>query len=439
MKAIVLNSADDLGNPGPDYKFGYGRINALRAVKYLEDGRYASGTISQGGTNIHTFAVPAGTAQLKVMVYWNDYEAAANASTALVNNLNMMVSDPSNATYNPWVLDATPNATALNQNATRKVDNLNNAEQVTIDTPSAGNYTVTVTAPTVPQGPQTYYVVYEFVKDEITVTYPIGGEGFAQGGGETIRWDAFGSAGNFTLDYSTDNGSTWSNISSAISGSQRYYTWTIPTTITNTGRGLIRVNRGSASDVSDANFSFIRIPTGLAVDTACPTAFHLKWTAVAGATGYEASILGTKYMDSVGTTTTTGFWYFNTLSTDTYWVSVRALGPNNAEGRRANAIVKNPGTFGNCTGVSVQEISADNGLLVFPNPANELFYVYLPKTNGFVGLKLYDIMGKEIFSDQWQNKSGPFKTQINVSRFSKGTHLLEVVSGGKQFHQLVGW
>ncbi|MDZ7846279.1 MAG: S8 family serine peptidase [Owenweeksia sp.] len=32
MKAIVLNTAEDLGNSGPDFRFGYGRINARQAL-----------------------------------------------------------------------------------------------------------------------------------------------------------------------------------------------------------------------------------------------------------------------------------------------------------------------------------------------------------------------------------------------------------------------
>ena len=37
MKCILLNTADDLGNPGPDFQHGWGVVNALRAVKsYLQ-------------------------------------------------------------------------------------------------------------------------------------------------------------------------------------------------------------------------------------------------------------------------------------------------------------------------------------------------------------------------------------------------------------------
>ncbi len=49
MKAVVCNTADDKGNPGPDYRYGFGRMNLLRAVQALENTRYISGTISNGG------------------------------------------------------------------------------------------------------------------------------------------------------------------------------------------------------------------------------------------------------------------------------------------------------------------------------------------------------------------------------------------------------
>jgi len=60
LKATLLNTANDLGNDGPDFIFGWGKVNGLKAVKLLEDNRYLNGTIAQGGTNNHTIAVPAG-------------------------------------------------------------------------------------------------------------------------------------------------------------------------------------------------------------------------------------------------------------------------------------------------------------------------------------------------------------------------------------------
>lgn len=439
MKAIIMNSADDLGNAGPDFRYGYGRINGLRAVKYIEDGRFISGTISQNGNNTHNITVPANTAQLRVMLYWHDYEGAVNANPALVNNLNMVVTDPSSASFNPWVLNSAPNATTLNQAATRQVDNLNNVEQVTIDNPQAGVYTVSVSGATVPQGPQQYYIVYEFVEDKITVIYPNGGEGIAQSVNETIRWDAFGSTGNFTVELSTDNGATWFTLSSTVPGTQRYYSWTPASSLTTNGQSLIRVSRNSISDVSDGKFSIIRIPTGLNVDTACPTAFYLKWNAVTGATGYEVSMLGQKYMDSVGVTTNTGYWFTGISSTNTYWVSVRALGPTNARGRRAIAEQKTPGTWGSCVTVDVNDLTAANGFSVYPNPASEVFNVRVAEAGGNLALKLTDVTGREVYSQSWQQVSGEFNTQVNIRSFASGIYSLELTAGDKQYRSLVSW
>ena len=154
IKGILLNTADDLGNPGPDYKHGWGRVNARRAYNVLAANQFIHDTVANGGGDIHTINVPANVAELRVMLYWHDYEATANASQALVNDLNLTVSDPNSQTTQPWVLNPAPNATTLNQNATRGVDALNNVEQVTISNPAAGNYTINVMGTLVPQGPQ---------------------------------------------------------------------------------------------------------------------------------------------------------------------------------------------------------------------------------------------------------------------------------------------
>ena len=37
MKGVLLNSGDDLGNPGPDFKHGWGEVNAYQAIKILEN------------------------------------------------------------------------------------------------------------------------------------------------------------------------------------------------------------------------------------------------------------------------------------------------------------------------------------------------------------------------------------------------------------------
>ncbi|QYS88111.1 S8 family serine peptidase [Flavobacterium davisii] len=72
MKAIVCNTADELGNVGPDYKYGYGKINGLRAVQAIDENRFYTASIANGVDNQKVITVPTGTKQLKVMLCYTD-------------------------------------------------------------------------------------------------------------------------------------------------------------------------------------------------------------------------------------------------------------------------------------------------------------------------------------------------------------------------------
>ncbi len=344
MKGIILNSADDLGNPGPDYSFGWGRINADNAFEIISNHQYLDSTISSLSTNSHTINVPAGTSRLKIMLYWKDPQASAFASPALVNDLNLTVNDPSLNTYLPLVLDPTPNATTLNLPASPGVDNLNNMEQVVINTPTAGNYQVSVSGFQVPQGPQEYYIIYRFERDEVQLTYPIGGEPFVPGETQTIRWDAYDNNTPFSIEYSLDSGANWTVINSSVPGSQRYFDWNVP--FQSSGKALVKITQGTSSSTSIVPFSIIGTPNNLNVVWSCTDSLLLSWDSVVGANSYEVSMLGNKYMDSIGTSANSFFTVKNISSSNTYWLSVKAL--NTAQGiigRRAIAIQKVPGIF----------------------------------------------------------------------------------------------
>ena len=343
IKAALLNTAEDIGNPGPDFTYGWGRVNALRAVRTLEDVRYVTDSIGQGATNTHTVNVPAGTTQLRLMVYWADPGGTPAAAPALVNDINMTVADPSSVTWNPWILDPTPTVAALTAPAVRGVDSLNNMEQVTIDNPAAGIYTVSVNGYSLPSTGQRYYLVWEYRTQEVTLTYPNGGEGFVPGQSEVIRWDGDRNQGNYTLEYSTNNGTSWTVISSTLTQNLQQYIWTVPNTVS--GAVRMRISRNGFSDESDSSFAIIGLPTGINVAWACPDSIRLTWNTVNGATGYTAYMLGSKYMDPVGTSSTNSIVISGTNPTLPYWFSVSATTAEGNSGRRANAIFKAPGTF----------------------------------------------------------------------------------------------
>jgi len=357
MKAIMMNSADDLGNAGPDFLFGYGRINALRAVRTIEQNRFAVDSVAAGQTDTLNFTVPANTKELRVMVYWTDPEALANAGRAIVNNLNMRVVRDGQF-WLPWVLNPNPVVASLSAPAVRAVDSLNNVEQVTLADPSAGPYKLLVNGFAVPQGPQKYYVVYEFVSDNVELTYPVGGEAVVPGSTESVRWDASAGTTSFTLETSTNGGTTWTFAATAAANA-RAVNWSVPTTPT--GNLLLRIVRGSQIDQVDAPLKAIGIPSGLAVAWMCPDSTRLTWNAVAGASAYTVYRLGSRDMDSLRTVSGTGTTLVMPANQNT-WFAVAAVTSNGRPGERCIAIEK--GTT--LTGCIVQK---DASVVAISSPA----------------------------------------------------------------------
>jgi PKD repeat protein len=346
INAAVMNTAEDLGNPGPDFKYGWGRINVRRAYQILEEANYQFSSIIDGQTNSHVIDVPDGTKQVRVMLYWTDYQASPAANIALVNDINMTVTSPSVTVFQPWVLNPLPIASVLDMDAEPGVDNLNNMEQVTIDDPASGEYTLNISGFDIPEGPQDYVLVYEFIKDEIIITFPIGGESVKAGSQELIMWDAIGEDGTFLIESTLDGGLTWEQVSITVLGTKRSRSWFVPSSAVS-GKAKIRITRGSEVAESKTYFSIIGQPVNLNVEWACPQSFNFSWDSIPGAIGYEVFLLGDKYMDLAGYTEgTNATVYANSL--EPQWYSVRAIGPDNCIGKRAIAAYKDPFLAG-CT------------------------------------------------------------------------------------------
>ncbi len=343
MKGLILNTADDLGNTGPDFLFGWGHINNLKAVEALENETYMSGEVSQGETNTHTLTVPEGVKEMKVMVYWTDKEASVSASVALVNNLDITITDPGNEDHYPWLLNHYPHADSLSLPAEKGVDALNNVEQVQVDDPAAGTYTLNVGGTEVPFGPQEYFVIYQFTYEDIKLTYPLGGESFGPNEQVLVRWDAHGDEDPFALEYTLDGGSTWELVSDNISADQRYYYWTTPAEIS--GDAWLRLARNDQESMSEAAFSIMGVTEDIWVARACEESVLLRWEPVDGAESYDVYLLGEKYMEVVGNTANDSLFIQDINFEEEYWFSVSAIGTGDAKGRRAVAIMKEPGTW----------------------------------------------------------------------------------------------
>jgi Subtilase family/FlgD Ig-like domain len=154
-KVLLGGFAQDRAGPGPDYRFGLGAIDVEASVEALRTATTVEGEVDDAGTREWVFTVPPGTPQLLVTLAWDDPPGAELADSALVNDLDLQLIDPSLGTHLPFVLDpADPSA-----DATIGVNRLDNVEQVRVDTPAAGTWTARILGTNVPVEPQTYSLV----------------------------------------------------------------------------------------------------------------------------------------------------------------------------------------------------------------------------------------------------------------------------------------
>ena len=127
-KGLLAHTAVDLGNSGPDYQNGFGRVNASKAIRHLRlditcDDAIIEDSIASGGADEKYYVnVMPGMSEIKATLVWDDPQAAVMASPALINNLDLRIVDPDGLTYQPWVLDKNnPSFFAIPND-----DNLNN-------------------------------------------------------------------------------------------------------------------------------------------------------------------------------------------------------------------------------------------------------------------------------------------------------------------------
>ena len=345
LKALLCNSAIDEGNPGPDFTYGFGKMDNRKAVEDLETGSFFMNTISNGSLFQQAVNVQPGAGQLKVLLYWPDKEAVANSALTLVNDLDLTVTEPGSIVHLPLVLNSSP--AGVNNNAIEGADHINNIEQVIVDNPPPGNYTINISGYSVPFGPQPYAVAYEIINPSVVVEYPFGGETWVPGETETIRWNAFDPDTNlFTIDYSNDNGATWITIDNNVPADQRLYSWTVPSTPAN--NALIRISRNHTVYTAQSNFNFSVLGQPVVtVTNPCDGYVQLDWPAVPSATAYDIYMLTADSMKVIATTNSNTYLLKGLDITKKMWVSVAAKN-GTVNGRRSIAVSSIP-NGGACT------------------------------------------------------------------------------------------
>jgi hypothetical protein len=349
VKLLMMNGATDLDIPGPDFTYGFGLMNTGRSLRMMDSTWYFTNTINTTQEHTYTFTVPANTAQAKVMLYWNDAPAAPLSATTLVNDLDLTVTTPASATLLPLILNPAPGQ--VTAAAVQGADHVNNVEQVTLNNPAPGTYTIKVKGFNVPEINQEYFVAYDFIADGITLQYPFGGEALNTTDSMVIYWEASAGTNPFTISYSTNNGGTWNTINNNIGPDERTYIWFPPAIASD--QCLVRINRNSTAQQSQSKlFTMIGRPVASLNPIAeqCPGSIRFNWNTIAGAGSYRVfRKLGD---DMVAVATIPGTDYtFNGLTPDsTYWVAVAPV-INGKIGMRSVALSRKPAD-GGCSGAA---------------------------------------------------------------------------------------
>lgn len=156
-KTLMVHSALEAGNVGPDPWFGWGYIDAKRGAEILvaksnNSAIFNNETLASGIANSKTVKA-SGSGPLKVTISWidpeykitsNQWSSLYNVRTSrLINDLDVRIIDTTtNTVYQPWKLDANDPMTP----AIKGDNTVDNVEQVVLDNPVAGRtYRIEVT------------------------------------------------------------------------------------------------------------------------------------------------------------------------------------------------------------------------------------------------------------------------------------------------------
>lgn len=333
IKAMALNTADDLGPAGPDFHYGWGRMNTGRALNALSENQYFTGTIQQGQQQEFQINVPFGAQQLKVMLYWHDPAGSVLSSQALVNDLELRLQGPNGQVMLPWVPSSVPNLDSLQRDALPGEDHINNVEQVVVPQYASGNYQIQINGFQVPEGPQTYFVVYTYELAAMQMLSPQSGTTYLPGESALLTWNAIDTGEPFSLEYSLNGGGSWASLATDIPSDSRCYQWQVPSSITD--QLQVRLRRSGQVSTTGQNAVISAAPV-FTVDYQDSQTALIEWEPIEGASAYQIYALGERFMEIIATTSATQYGMPAVVGEE-YWLSVAPVFPSGRAGRRALA------------------------------------------------------------------------------------------------------
>jgi hypothetical protein len=330
VKAILINSADDVGAPGLDFQSGYGSVNAWRALETIKERRIQSGMVKSGEVEHIPITVPENARNLKITLVWSDTPAAANAEQALENDLDLELRKEDEI-WLPWVLNVAPHLDSLNLPSVRKKDHINNVEQITVENPTAGSYDIFVNSFQSSTSAQIFNLAYQWdTMESFQWTFPTRDDAIEAGQALYVRWETTFDTPIARLEYALDGGD-WQLLADSVQLSNNYYVWQTPQTFATT---VLRLIVGDQVFVSDT--FIIAPPIKLEVGFNCEDQFLLYWDNMPGADAYQLYRLGKSYLEPLQMTTDT-FVLFDKPQNPALWYAIAPVNTANQLGIKSYA------------------------------------------------------------------------------------------------------
>lgn len=288
LKGLLIHTATDIGNPGPDYKYGWGLVDTKGAVDHIIDHKANPGKsrmIEDQVSNTSTIRSYSfqwdGSSALRATLCWTDPAGAITSindqdsrTSRLVNNLNLKLIAPNGSEYFPFRMPfvGTWTVASMNQNATTGVNDTDNVEQVLIQTPGQpGNWQVVVSyTGALSNGSQAYGLHLSGaanIPNLVNLISPNGGEVFYLESSYNITWGA-NVTGNVSIELL--KGGAPHSVLAANEVNDGLFAWVVPSSLPVANDYAIRIS-GAANpaytDTSTLPFSIVANPLAVALDT----------------------------------------------------------------------------------------------------------------------------------------------------------------------------
>jgi hypothetical protein len=282
LKAILINSAKDLGNKGPDYTYGYGNVDAYKSLETIENNNIIESDILQNETKTFQITIPQNSKKAKFTLVWDDLPSTPGSTFALINNLEFIIKDENNNEYLPYILD--PKNPEIE--ATKGLENLNNIKQIELENLQAGYYTIQIRGKEITENNQYFSIAYLIEPQNLFEwNYPAENDNFPYDG-KTIspfKWHTNISDQTGQLSISFDDGTTWEQLNDAINLNTSQFRYTPNTKNCSIAKLKMTINN---TDFISPSF-IISYDLNLNTTLACNNMTEITWDNYNSSNGYK--------------------------------------------------------------------------------------------------------------------------------------------------------